>query len=105
MSHSLTGIGSRLHKLTPIQLFVFLMMFSLCYKGSSKKRMREVSYIYISNSIKELYGIEITARQVRRSVDKLVKLEFIERKTASFVKQYGTQMLPTKRSFYRLHLL
>lgn len=100
----LTAIGhaSLLRKLNPLQLLVYTMVYSLCFKGSAYKRMREISYIYVANELNRIYKLCVTKRQVRRSVDKIVKLGLIERKTASYLKQYGSQLLPTKTSYYRI---
>lgn len=92
-----------IRKLSPRYLFVYLMLFSLCYKGKHYKRMREISYIYLSNELCRMYGANFaTKRQVRRACDKIVSLGLIERSTASFLKPYGTQLLPTKTSYYRI---
>lgn len=99
---TLVGHCALLKKLNPKQLFVYNMIFSLCYKGKSYKRMREISYIYVANELNNMYGLGITKRQVRRAVDKLVALGLVERKTATFLKIYGTQLLPSKTSYYRI---
>lgn len=102
MTSSPLGHAVLIKKLTPVQLFVYNMMFSLCYKGKSYKRMREISYIYVSNELNRMYDLNLSKRQVRRTVDKLVRLGLIERRTATFKRQYGTRLLPTKASYYRV---
>lgn len=102
MPRTVIGHASLLRKLNPIQLFVYNMVFSLCYKGMCYKRMRPISYIYVANELNRIYKINLTKRQVRRCIDKIVSLGLLERKTAVFVKQYGSQLLPTKTSYYRL---
>lgn len=89
-------------KLSPLYLLVFNMLFSLCYKGKSYKQMRSISYVYVANELNRLYQVQISVRQVRRAVDKIVSLGLIERRTASFKRKYGSKLLPTKQSYYRL---
>lgn len=96
------GHATLLKKLSPVQIFVYNMLFSLCYKGNCYKRMRQISYIYVANELNNMYGLNISKRQVRRAVDKIVRLGLVERKTAVFVKLYGTRNLPTKTSYYRI---
>jgi len=64
--------------------------------------MREISYNYIGNSMKKQHSIELTKRQVKYAVDKIVSLGLLERKTAHFKSLVGSQWLPDKASYYRL---
>ncbi len=96
------GLSVLSRKLNPLQGVVYLLMYSLCYKGSSYKRMRPISYIYVMHLVNSMYQIEVSKRQVRRCVDKIVSLGLLERKTAVYARQYGNAILPTKTSYYRI---
>jgi len=103
ISSSVTGQWLAIRKLSALQLQVYLMFYSLCYKGSRIKSMREISYQYVGSAINTMYGTKLNKRTVKYVADKLVKLGLLERKTTHFKKLYGNTLLPTKSSYYRLN--
>ena len=104
INSSLTGHFISVHKLSPLHLQIYLVTYSLCYKGTRIKSMRQISYAYIGSFIKSRYGIEVTKRQIKYGMDKIVSLGLVERITTNFVRNVNGQLLPDKASYYRLPL-
>lgn len=96
------GLATNIRKLNPIQLHIFLMLYSFCYKGKRYKSMNLINSRGIKIQIKEIYGIEITRRQFDYACSKIVKLGLLDRRVAIFSKKIGNTLLPTKNSYYRL---
>ena len=90
-------------KLLPYhQLLVFLMYFSLCYKGTHKRQMRPITLNFIRSQLDTLYQLKLSHRQVEYATTRLISHGLLERRTASFKQRVGTQLLPGRQSFYRL---
>lgn len=77
------------------EIKVYLLMHSLCYKGKSINSPREIKTNGIARTL------NLTYKQTRRSIEKLVRLGLFERYTAKFRDNEG---LPRCSSFYRISL-
>lgn len=101
---NLTAVGraSQIRRLNPLQLHIFLLMYSMCFKGHSFRRFNAINSYGVKQQLKLLYNLEITRRQFDYACSKFVKLGLLERTVANFPKTYGSQTLYTKTSFYRI---
>lgn len=100
---SVLGQYVAVHKLSPVHLQIYLLLYSLCYKGNRIKSMRQISYSYLATAINKMYGTNLNKRTVKYGCDKIVSLGLMDRVTTRFKRQIGTQLLPDKASFYRIH--
>lgn len=100
----LTAIGraSNIHKLSPVYLHIFLMAFTLCYKGRHYKKMIYISHDGIIYQLKKIYNIDVSTDQVKRAMHKFISLGLLERKTAIYVTPHKGKLYPVKKSYYRL---
>lgn len=103
MPLSAIGRTVAIHSLKPVYLHIFLMIFSLCYKGKHYKKMTAINYHGIIGELDRIYGIKVSRHQIKRAVAKFVSLGLLEVKTAKFGKLVGTQYLPTTTVYMRLY--
>lgn len=99
---SAIGRATNLRRLSPLYIHIFLMVFSLCYKGKHYRRMIYISHEGIIMQLKRMYDLDISRQQVTRAMNKFISLGLVERKTAHFVKPVGGILTPQKMSYYRL---
>lgn len=102
ITRSVTGQYMAVRLLSPVHLQIYLLFYSLCYKGNRIKSMRQISYAYIASELKKRYNVELTKRQIKYAADKLVSVGLLDRVTASYRRQIGDKLLPDKASYYRL---
>jgi hypothetical protein len=82
--------------LSDIDIKVYLMYFSLCYKGSRIRCYREIKVMGVGKSL----GLSYT--QVRHSLKKIIKLGLLEKITTTFQREQGTVKLWTMASYFRI---
>lgn len=99
---SMIGRATNIHKLSPVYLHIFLMAFTLCYKGRHYRKMIYISHNGIIYQLKTIYQIEVSRQQVERAMAKFISLGLLERKTACFITNDRGHLYPTKKSYYRL---
>jgi len=86
----------RVKLLSDNHLKVFLLMYSLCYKGTRTKSPRRLATNRIAKSTSLSY------KQVRGAIDKIVKLRLLQKYTTTFPEKHGTQTLWSSACYYRI---
>ena len=92
----LLSLPDKIRLLSDNGISVYLLMHSLCFKGSRCNVPREIK----TNGIAKTLGL--TYKQTRLCIDKIVGLGLLEKWSTTFKQQHGTQQLWTKTAYYRL---